>query len=80
MKEVETIAILDKSFNCLGMIKFNIIIEDRRPDLSEEEAQIQLGYKYKVLIDLKIFFHSYSFVFHTLYKGSVFINDSEYKF
>ena len=50
----------------LPFIKFNYIIEDRRPDLDVSKAREQLGYKYKMSISIKLFSYYRSFIIHSL--------------
>lgn len=50
----------------LPFIKFNYIIEDRRPDLNSKIAREQFGYKYKISITIRIFKYYRSFIFHTI--------------
>ena len=75
---IETIFTMD--LNYFNFLKFSIVVEDRRPDLSIEEAQIELGYKYKILIYCKIFNKTFSYVGHSLLPGSFFLNDKECDF
>ena len=50
----------------LPFIKFNYIIEDRRPDLDVSKAREQLGYKYKISISIKFFSYYRSFITHSV--------------
>jgi hypothetical protein len=36
-------------------VRVQVVVEDRRPDLSEEEARLTLGYKYKTMITVWFF-------------------------
>ena len=57
-----------------NLISINIIQEDRRPDLTEDEARVKLGYKYKTQIEVVFFMLKYSFIFHTLTVGFIYEN------
>ena len=50
----------------LPFIKFNYIIEDRRPNLNHKQARETVGYKYKISISIKFFRYYRSFLFHTI--------------
>lgn len=58
-----------------GRIKFSYTLEDRRPDLSEDEAITSLGYKYKMLINVRFFGFTVSIVAHTPRPGLLKVND-----
>ena len=72
--------IFETSINYFNLLRFSIVIEDRRPELSIDDAYIKLGYKYKILIECKIFNKTFSYVGHALRPGSFFLNDKECDF
>lgn len=48
---------------------FRYVLEDRRPELSEEEAETELGYKYKHQIDFVLCGNRHSFIIRSLKVG-----------
>lgn len=61
MSSSEPVVIQEDSFSIPLIFKLNYIIEDRRPDLTEEEAQKTLGYKFKTIITIKFIGYKKSF-------------------
>lgn len=59
----ETITEFHKNFI---FVSIWYIVEDRRPDLTMEEAQTLMGYKYKTQLTVNLFLKTYSFVFRTV--------------
>jgi hypothetical protein len=65
----------EKQFNLLGLIKFQYVLEDRRPDLNEDSEEIkQMGYKYKTQIIWKFFRLKRNLVFRTIYKPAYYLD------
>lgn len=71
------IIVYEKVLGVPKLFRFWMLIEDRRPDLTSEEAKTRLGYKYKTQIKIDFMFTTYSYIFRHLYRGSRFINGSE---
>lgn len=53
----------------LGLVVIHYWCEDRRPDLTREQAQTALGYKYKHSFTLRIGFKSVTWIVWSLAKG-----------
>ena len=63
-----------------GLIYFQIVVEDRRPDLDSKKDSDkikELGYKYKSQIRLKFFQFERSILFRSIHKPSFFKNGKE---
>ena len=58
--------IAEGGFSIPFIVKFKYIVEDRRPDLSEETARQVLGYKYKTTVDVIILWRSFSITVRSL--------------
>lgn len=63
---------------CFGRVSFAYTLEDRRPDLSEAEAVVRPGYKYKLLINFRFFGLRVGVVSHSISPGYLFVNGVEY--
>ena len=70
------VAVFEYKFN-IWLFSVSIYIEDRRPDLTVDEAKISPGYKYKTFVNVKIFGKRISYTSRSLRAPNIFINDSE---
>ena len=50
------------------ILKFHYIVEDRRPDLTSEQAAGEIGYKYKTMITFKFLWYSKIIIVRSLNK------------
>lgn len=66
----------EKSF-FFGLVSVRYILEDRRPDLTEDEARKTYNYKYKLMTMFRCFWFRISTINHTYTPGSLFINGKE---
>jgi hypothetical protein len=69
--------ILEENVNFFKLFSFWLLVEDRRPDLTTDQARVVLGYKYKIQIRVKLLWKKYSLVFKTLNIGFISINGKE---
>lgn len=74
--EPKTVREVERSY-LFGWVAFFYVLEDRRPDLTEEQAKATLGYKYKLLVTVRLFGFKASVVTHTLTPGLLFVNERE---
>lgn len=73
MNNSNPVTLYEYSFSFLNIVKFNYILEDRRPDLTIDEAVDQLLYKFKHQFNFKfIFSKSISLICHSLSTGIVY--------
>lgn len=54
-----------------GLVKFQVTVEDRRPDILENEK------KFKTQIKVKLFFYNFSFIIRSKNPPTIIINNTE---
>ena len=60
------------------VFQYYFLVEDRRPDLTENEALEKIGYKYKVQFSIYIFGKKVlSYIGHTALRGYINLNGKE---
>ncbi len=65
------------NINYFNLVAFDLCIEDRQPNIPENEAFEQYLRKYKIKIHFKIFFNKYEFIFNTARPGYVTLNGKD---
>ena len=61
----------------LGLVYFHMTVEDRRPDLTEQQASQLLGYKYTVSINIRIAMQWWTFIYRTFALGAIVENGND---
>lgn len=67
----------DIKFSLLGLIVFDYVKEDRRPDLTQEQARLELGYKFKHTIFFRCFNKTISLTIRSISPGIMWVNGEE---